>query len=389
MLCGAKSRRRSGAPARVGLSGAHFVGLGAVLCSGALFGLGVLGGVQEARAQGAVCDNPGAFCSRSFDNRCLSRVGAGVLGVDPGDDPLNCQAEIAAYRDCLSLVAAQCPRGDAPATSASAAPVARGSAIEVWREIKSIEDADVLESFADSYPGSPLAVLARKRATALRAAASRGQTIEAAPEAPKAAEVEESERAAAEQEVTLREQFRAAQENLARIGYAPGPIDGQWGARSAAALAAFQRDQGAATADGMLTPGVMAELKAAPDGSAPKTEPVAEPQHVTREAPAAKQGGGGVARFSITFQMRNRSIQHCTASRKTPSRSLNLSRVKLSCARAYLSIKTDASGRALSASAELRGQQVVLNGSNWRYSGLRSGESGPSSLRSAKLTVDF
>ncbi len=38
--------------------------------------------------------------------------------------------------------------------------------------------------------------------------------------------------------------IREAQELLAALGYAPGPADGQWGARTGSAYAAFLRDAG-------------------------------------------------------------------------------------------------------------------------------------------------
>ncbi|HEY1930205.1 MAG TPA: lytic murein transglycosylase [Caulobacteraceae bacterium] len=54
----------------------------------------------------------------------------------------------------------------------------------------------------------------------------------------------------------------AAQGALQRLGYDPGPLDGVIGARARAALRAWQKAQGL-TADGYLTPELIARLKAA------------------------------------------------------------------------------------------------------------------------------
>ncbi len=52
----------------------------------------------------------------------------------------------------------------------------------------------------------------------------------------------------------------ATQANLARLGYAPGPIDGQYGPQTAAAISQFQRDQGL-PADGKLSGQVALEIE--------------------------------------------------------------------------------------------------------------------------------
>lgn len=49
---------------------------------------------------------------------------------------------------------------------------------------------------------------------------------------------------------------------LSRLGYAPGPIDGAWGAKTKGALVSFQAAKGL-TADGVLAPKTIAALQAA------------------------------------------------------------------------------------------------------------------------------
>ena len=55
---------------------------------------------------------------------------------------------------------------------------------------------------------------------------------------------------------------REAQALLARLGYAPGPADGKWGARTAKAYRAFLRDAGL-PAEKMLTPQTLRAMRAA------------------------------------------------------------------------------------------------------------------------------
>lgn len=65
----------------------------------------------------------------------------------------------------------------------------------------------------------------------------------------------------------------AVQTALSRLGHAPGPIDGAWGARTKAAVIAFQRAKGLSP-DGVVGPKTIAALQAAvaemrPVGAAP------------------------------------------------------------------------------------------------------------------------
>lgn len=60
-----------------------------------------------------------------------------------------------------------------------------------------------------------------------------------------------------------RELVRRAQAALAKLGYAPGAADGRAGARTAAAVRAYQQQAGLAT-DGAVTAGLVARLEAQP-----------------------------------------------------------------------------------------------------------------------------
>ena len=64
-----------------------------------------------------------------------------------------------------------------------------------------------------------------------------------------------------------REWVRELQSRLAGLGYQPGPVDGQFGSRTADAAAAFQLESGLA-ADGAPRPSLMAALRSRTQGSA-------------------------------------------------------------------------------------------------------------------------
>jgi len=53
---------------------------------------------------------------------------------------------------------------------------------------------------------------------------------------------------------------KEVQQILADLGYAPGPIDGAWGANTASAVSAFQRDRNIAET-GQITPELLNELR--------------------------------------------------------------------------------------------------------------------------------
>lgn len=342
-----------------------------------------------AHGQNAVCAETSKFCSRSLDNRCLTRFGAGVIGL-PGEEPgAKCVAQLAEYRDCLSLVAAQCPQqGALERARPKEAPTATASALEIWTEIKDFEDADVFEAFAETYPTSPLSVLAAKRAAAIRAAALTSAGDAQALE-PGGEETEEQERAALDEEDRLRAQFEEGQRQLNRIGYDAGPVDGEWGSRSGTALAHFLTDQGRPPSR-ILTPGELALLRAAPSGSAPtraKDERGGEPK-----SGATAKSGGRTAALHVTFRYRDRTTLRCSTRARTSGGAINVQRLRLSCGgrtAAYVWLKTDSSGRGLSVQVELEGDRVTLNGTRWRYSGLRIASNNKNALRSAKLSVSF
>jgi peptidoglycan hydrolase-like protein with peptidoglycan-binding domain len=53
---------------------------------------------------------------------------------------------------------------------------------------------------------------------------------------------------------------KGVQQVLADLGYAPGPIDGEWGENTSRAIAAFQRDRNIAET-GQITPELLGELR--------------------------------------------------------------------------------------------------------------------------------
>lgn len=53
---------------------------------------------------------------------------------------------------------------------------------------------------------------------------------------------------------------KGVQQVLADLGYAPGPIDGEWGENTSRAIAAFQRDRDIAET-GQITPDLLGELR--------------------------------------------------------------------------------------------------------------------------------
>ncbi len=80
--------------------------------------------------------------------------------------------------------------------------------------------------------------------------------------------------------------IREAQALLAALGYAPGPADGVWGARTGAAYAAFLRDSGLAAAE-TLTPESLRALRAAAPRDAAAPPPAPAPAPAPPPPPAA------------------------------------------------------------------------------------------------------
>lgn len=362
-------------------------------CAAAAFLLAI-GAVGDSRAQSSICRDTGAFCSRSLASSCLTKFGAGAREVDGSKLSEACETQLKQYRECLSLVTAQCPRLGALASTLGERTPQRGgdgtaTALQVWNEIKAVEDADVMEAFAKAYPGSPLAVLASKRAAGLRGAARAGVPAPVASSEPSREEL-----AAQEQDKRLRRAFAEGQRQLNRLGYNAGPVDGDWGARSGDALVRFLADFGYPPSR-MLTPDALVALQETPTGAPKKIAPAAVAE---ARSPAAKQAtpkaksGSQLAKIVVTFRYRDRTKKECSLRRRVLSRSLNLSRARLRCrgrGDAFLTLKTNASGRAQLAKAELNGDVVSLNGSSWRYNGLRSAGLNPNELRGAKIVVSF
>ena len=80
------------------------------------------------------------------------------------------------------------------------------------------------------------------------------------------------------------EWVREVQSRLTSLGYQPGPVDGQFGSRTADAVAAFQRAAGLA-ADGAPRPSLMAALRGRTQGSAPTPAVAAAAQASFETAP--------------------------------------------------------------------------------------------------------
>lgn len=79
---------------------------------------------------------------------------------------------------------------------------------------------------------------------------------------------------------------RAVQTALSRLGYAPGPIDGAWGAKTKGAVVSFQAAKGL-TADGVLGPKTIAALQAAVAEmrpAPPATKPASPPAVTAAQA---------------------------------------------------------------------------------------------------------
>jgi len=73
------------------------------------------------------------------------------------------------------------------------------------------------------------------------------------------------------QRAPTRERYKQIQRALRVRGYDPGPIDGRWGSRSAAALKRFERDH-KLPADGKLDALVLITLGLGPKRSAPTSK---------------------------------------------------------------------------------------------------------------------
>lgn len=71
---------------------------------------------QAAFAQADFCNDPQAHCAPILDPTCLQAAGAGVLGLGADGaakraaNGVECPAQLQEYRDCLSLIATECPQ---------------------------------------------------------------------------------------------------------------------------------------------------------------------------------------------------------------------------------------------------------------------------------------
>jgi hypothetical protein len=131
----------------------------------------------------------------------------------------------------------------------------RNEAFQAWTQLEDSWDIRAIRTFRDSYPDSEQAAEAERRIG------------------------------------FLRERHREAQSELNRLGYNAGPVDGDWGRRSAAALSAFQGDQGLPR-NGEVNQDVLYALKTATPrvAAAPAAQPTPQPapQPATKSAAPAK-----------------------------------------------------------------------------------------------------
>lgn len=378
-----------------------------------VFGAALLFASAPAQGQDGVCVSPTRYCAQSLDAVCLSRFGAGVEPREDGQEELSpqqrvtqaqaCRAELDLYKDCLSLVAAQCPAAiaGAPALAPAEPGAVKPDPLKVWAEIKGAKAPEVFDAFAKDYPGSPLAALATAKAAELRGGVERPAEPDAPKLAPPASE-KAAEDEARRQSAHLARQFREAQGHLTRIGYDAGPADGIWGARSATALSQFLRDNGR-PASTLLTPEALGLLRSAPDGSAPRRAPVAatpppapslspSPSPSAREAarpPAAPTATQLTAVIAVEFRFNSGRRQRCETRVPTPSRALSLPKLAIDCGRgATLRLETRADGVSRIAVAHYGADEVRLSGTSWRYSG-RTRYKGRGDVSSAVVTVDF
>ena len=202
----------------------------------------------------AECVNARERCGSEIASDCLARVGAGAQAIDGASVSPECAAQFEQYRTCLRDVIQACGAtgaADAPATAPTLTTVGgacpRDVEQQLWDAVKASDDPVELTIFVETCPESAFARLARRRIEASNATAP---PVSQAPrvEAPQAIGVAE---------------FVTAQTELRRLSLYNGPIDGDWGRGSAAAMRAFQQSSGL-SADGRLTSSALAALKAAP-----------------------------------------------------------------------------------------------------------------------------
>jgi len=114
------------------------------------------------------------------------------------------------------------------------------------------------------------------------------------------------------------ERFRQAQSELNRLGYNAGPVDGDWGPRSARALSAFQGENGLART-GVVSEEVLYRLRSAEPRvvAKPEPQPAVQPQPATQ--PQAKAEPAEPAAREQTATVRSTAPQPQAQSAQQPA----------------------------------------------------------------------
>lgn len=131
-----------------------------------------------------------------------------------------------------------------------------------WNTVKDSADAALLNSYLEEYPDGKFSTIARLMIARIKPEQPRAAVQPAQAEPP--ADEEENTRVAAippQTPVTDRASIAEVQSKLYQLNYDPGPADGAIGARTVAALNAFQSDNGLA-GDSRLTVGLVDRIRA-------------------------------------------------------------------------------------------------------------------------------
>lgn len=293
-------------------------------------------GPAAGQSAGPLCASPAQACGAVVSSHCLQRIGAGTLDSAASIDAA-CDQQLARYRDCLGRIAELCTEEDAAAAGPGPAPAPTAAdMLAVWTEVKDSGDPDALDAFAENFPNSALAALARRRSEALRreaadltrereaaalwaelqsiedpevlelfaerhkgtsaaplaaarAAALRADAVRGAEPPETADEVSAAtapKPAPAPQIDPQKTLIAATQRELVRAGYAAGPADGVMGRRTRGALLAFEADIGR-TPKGAPSQSLLAALKAAESAAPASRWPKAPAASAIETAAAA------------------------------------------------------------------------------------------------------
>ncbi|MEL6979327.1 MAG: SUMF1/EgtB/PvdO family nonheme iron enzyme [Pseudomonadota bacterium] len=188
-------------------------------------------------------------CANALSASCAQRLGAGAIAADDAV----CQQQWSAYRACIKRMAEAGETANRPTASPSCS---EARAQSLWADVKEANDCISYESFLAACPATPEARLAEGRMRRLNCAGA-DQARSGAPSPEASADTD----------------FRSAQRELTRLGFYSGPIDGDWGPASQAAMRAFEAAHGVVPVDGVLGPTSLAALKAAPSPAAPTRRP--------------------------------------------------------------------------------------------------------------------